>query len=72
MKEIERELKNSLLAMIGIRNSIAVMPPKKNLKIQRKYDALVYKERHLIECFLVKLSTLGESFPDLINLQMCF
>ena len=30
----------------------AVIPPKANRTVQRSYDAHLYKERHLIECFL--------------------
>jgi transposase len=33
----------------------AVIPPKSNRKIQRKYDTELYKERHLIENFFLKL-----------------
>jgi len=31
------------------------IPPKKNRNYQRKYDKHVYKERHLIECFMGKI-----------------
>jgi transposase len=33
----------------------AVIPPKRNRKIQREYDKEVYKARHLIENFFCKL-----------------
>ncbi len=33
----------------------AVIPSKRNRKIQRTYDREIYKERHLIETFLCKL-----------------
>jgi transposase len=33
----------------------AVIPPKKNRKIQRAYDRHLYRERHLIECFFEKI-----------------
>jgi putative transposase len=32
-----------------------VIPPKRNRKVQRPYDAHLYKERNLIECFFNKL-----------------
>jgi len=32
-----------------------VIPPKSNRKIQREYDAEMYKARHLIENFFAKL-----------------
>ena len=31
-------------------NSTAIIPPKKNRKMQRFYDKGIYKERHKIEC----------------------
>jgi transposase len=34
---------------------IAVMPAKRNRKIQRLYDEHTYKERHLIACFFGKI-----------------
>lgn len=46
---------NALIEVISENKSEVVIPPKKNLKIQRKYDSHVYKERHLIECFLGKI-----------------
>jgi transposase len=46
---------NALLEAIDNQNSVAVIPPKKNRKIQRKYDVYIYKERHLIECFFGKI-----------------
>ena len=35
---------NALLEAIDQQNSMAVIPPKKNRKIQREYDAHIYKE----------------------------
>lgn len=32
-----------------------VIPPNKNAKAPRKYDAWRYRERHLIECFIGKI-----------------
>ena len=32
-----------------------VIPPKRNRKEQCEYDQELYKERHLIECFIGKL-----------------
>lgn len=46
---------NALLETITDQDSIAVIPPKKNRKVQRDYDEHVYKERHLIECFFSKI-----------------
>lgn len=34
---------------------IPVIPPRKNRIEQRKYDEHLYKERHLVECFIGKI-----------------
>ena len=33
----------------------AVIPPKKNRLVQREYDRHLYRERHLVECFIGKI-----------------
>jgi transposase len=33
----------------------AVMPPRSNRREQRYYDKRLYKERHLVECFINKI-----------------
>ena len=33
----------------------AVIPPRANRKEQREYDAHLYRERHLVECFISKI-----------------
>ena len=43
---------NALIESIEESDSISVIPPKKSRKILREYDEHVYKERHLIKCFL--------------------
>ena len=35
--------------------AIAVVPSRKNRKEQRDYDEHLYKERHLVECFIGKI-----------------
>ena len=37
------------------RGARPVIPPRKNRKEQRDYDKHLYKERHLIECFIGKI-----------------
>ena len=32
-----------------------VIPPKSNRKVPRQYDKHLYKERHLVECFIGKI-----------------
>ncbi len=46
---------NALIEVIEKQKSLAVIPSKKNRKVQREYDTHLYKERHLIECFFGKI-----------------
>lgn len=45
----------SFIEHLKNKSCIWVIPPRKNRKIQRSYDEMVYKERHLIECFFGKI-----------------
>jgi transposase len=44
-----------VLERLAQNNIVAVIPPKSNRKIQRDYDKALYKARHLIENFFLKL-----------------
>src|SRR6056297_352756 len=44
-----------LLEELDVRGASAVIPPKANRKIQRGYDAAVYKWRHLVENYFAKI-----------------
>ena len=45
---------NDTLAYAASTGMEAVIPPKKNRKVQREYDKYLYKLRHLVEnCFLL-------------------
>ncbi len=46
---------DALLEKLGEQRCEAVIPPKKNRKLQRNYDKDLYKERNLIERFFNKL-----------------
>ena len=46
---------NHLHEKIVEQGSMVVIPPKRNRKIQRPYDTVLYKERNLIERFFNKL-----------------
>ena len=35
--------------------AVAVIPPRSNRKTPREYDRHLYKERHLVECFINKI-----------------
>ena len=44
-----------LLDVITALGAIPVIPPRSNRIEQRDYDKHLYKERHLVECFINKL-----------------
>lgn len=46
---------DELINSIEASGAAAVIPPRKNLKIQREYDREVYKERNLVERLFQKL-----------------
>ena len=37
------------------RGAVPVIPPRANRKVIREYDRHIYKERHLVECFINKI-----------------
>jgi len=41
---------NTIVDYVIKSSAMAVIPPRKNRKIQRFYDKHLYKERHKIEC----------------------
>lgn len=44
-----------LLESVTAKGIVAVITPKKSRLVQREYDQNLYRERHLIECFINKL-----------------
>lgn len=46
---------DALIKDVAAKGIEAVIPPKKNRKEQREYDRHLYRERHLIECFIGKI-----------------
>jgi transposase len=46
---------DDLIEAITAQGILAVIPPRKNRKEQREYDRHLYRERHLIECFINKI-----------------
>lgn len=44
-----------LLQDLDARGATAVIPPKANRKIQRDFDAEIYKWRHLVENYFAKV-----------------
>ena len=46
---------DELVKTITERQAQAVIPPRVNRKEQREYDRHLYRERHLVECFINKI-----------------
>jgi transposase len=46
---------NQLIESVTAKGIVAVIPPKKSRLVQREYDQHLYRERHLIECFINKI-----------------
>jgi len=44
-----------LIEDIADMGAVAVIPPRSNRKTPREYDRHLYKERHLVECFINKI-----------------
>jgi transposase len=43
------------LDLVIQRGAVPVIPPRANRKQARNYDAYLYRERHLVECFFKKI-----------------
>jgi transposase len=53
----------------------SVIPPRRNRKEIREYDAHLYKERHLVECFINKIKhyrRLFSRFEKLVSRYLGF
>ena len=46
---------NWFIALVDEAGGVAVIPSRSNRREQREYDEHIYKERHLVECFIGKL-----------------
>lgn len=55
------------VAQIEAQGAIAVIPPRAKRKEPRAYDEHLYRERHLIECFINKLKQFRRVFPALTS-----
>jgi len=53
---------DQLIEQLEAQGIIPVIPPKKNRKEQREYDKHLYKERHLVECFIGKIKQFRRIF----------
>ena len=45
----------AFIALITAQGATAVIPPRANRKVLREYDKHLYRERHLVECYINKL-----------------
>ena len=50
----------------------AVIPPRSNRKQPRAYDQHLYKERHLVECLINKLTQYRRIFSRFDKLAQCY
>ncbi|MBX2901882.1 MAG: transposase [Cyclobacteriaceae bacterium] len=72
---------DKILEKIEAMGATAVIPPKSNRTVQRKYDKDYYKERNLVERFFCRLKQFrgittryckrGEYFLEAIQLASC-
>lgn len=46
---------DAFVDLITAQGATAIIPPRSNRKVQRDYDQHVYRERHLVECYINKL-----------------
>ena len=46
---------DTLIEAVTAKGIVAVIPPTKSRLLQREYDRHLYRERHLIECFINKI-----------------
>jgi transposase len=53
---------DSVISFLQQHGIVPVIPPKSNRIEQREYDQYLYKERHLVECFIGKLKQFRRIF----------
>ena len=54
------------------RGAVPVIPPRSNRKTPRQYDAYIYRERHLVECFFKKIKHYRRIFSRFDKLDLCY
>jgi transposase len=60
------------IAQINAQGATAVIPPRKNRTQPRAYDEHLYRERHLVECFINKLKQFRRVFSRFDKLDRNF
>jgi transposase len=63
---------DALLEQIEKQGATAVIPPRKNRKEPCEYDHYLYRERHLVECFINKLKHFRRVFSRFDKLDRNF
>lgn len=53
---------DEFIDQIKSQNCTPIIPPKENRKIKRDVDYILYKERHLVECFFSKIKQFRRIF----------
>ena len=61
-----------LIQEVEARGMQAVIPPRANRLEQRDYDKHLYKERHLVECFINKIKHYRRVFSRFEKLSKNF
>lgn len=60
---------DDFISVIEANGAIAVIPPRSNRVEQREYDQHLYKERHLVECFINKIKWYRRIFSRLLEVS---
>lgn len=63
---------SALVEAVTARGIEAVIPPKKNRAEMREYDRHLYRERHLIECFIGKIKQYRRVFSRFEKLSKSY
>jgi transposase len=52
--------------------AVPVIPPRSNRKVMRDYDKYIYRERHLVECFINKIKRYPRVFSRFEKLSTSY
>lgn len=63
---------DGFLQVIAHKEAEVVIPPRKNRKERRDYDRHLYKERHLVECFINKIKQYRRIFSRFDKLDRSY
>ena len=64
--------KDAFAQSISDSGAVAVIPPRSNRKEPREYDHYLYRERHLIECFINKIKHFRRIFSRFEKLDTSY